>query len=56
MASAALAQTNTPIKMERDPNQSVYKECTKKIRKYATEPFLNSPLTDKWQIIGWNNV
>ena len=39
-------QTNTLLKMERDPNIPIDEEYTKKIREYTTEPFFNSPLTD----------
>ena len=39
-------QTNTLIKMERDPNQPIDEEYTKKMREYTTETFFNSPLTD----------
>ena len=40
------AQTNTTIKPQRDPNQAVDEEYTKKIKEYTTEPFFNSPLTN----------
>lgn len=41
------AQTvNTPIKAQRDPNQAIDEEYTKKIKEYTTQPFFNSPLTD----------
>src|SRR5436190_9931058 len=43
----ARAQTvNTPIKPQRDPNQAIDEEYTKKIKEYTTQPFFNSPLTD----------
>lgn len=45
-AMNCFAQTGTLIKPERDPNQPVDEEYTKKIREYTTEPFFNSPLTD----------
>lgn len=40
------AQTNTLVKMERDPNIPIDEEYTKKINEYTTEKFFNSPLTD----------
>ena len=40
------AQTNTTIKPQRDPNQPIDEEYTKKIKEYTTQPFFNSPLTD----------
>jgi hypothetical protein len=43
---AAFTQTNTLLKMERDPNIAIDEEYTKKIREYTTEPFFNSPLTN----------
>lgn len=42
----SFAQTNTLIKMERDPNIPIDEEYTKKINEYTTEKFFNSPLTD----------
>ncbi len=42
----SFAQTNTLVKMERDPNIAIDEEYTKKIREYTTESFFNSPLTD----------
>lgn len=42
----SFGQTNTLIKMERDPNIPIDEEYTKKIREYTTETFFNSPLTD----------
>src|SRR5205085_2179364 len=33
-------------KLERDPNQPVDDEYTRKIKEYTTQPFFNSPLTD----------
>jgi zinc carboxypeptidase len=36
----------TSIKPERDPNQPIDEEYTRKIREYTTEPFFNSPLVD----------
>ena len=44
--ATCFAQTNTLIKMERDPNIPIDEEYTKKIREYTTQPFFNSPLTD----------
>src|SRR5438105_11046028 len=43
---SAGAQINTTIKPQRDANQPVDEEYTKKIREYTTAPFFNSPLTD----------
>src|SRR5213082_1531994 len=40
------AQTNTTIRPQRDANQAIDEEYTKKIREYTTAPFFNSPLTD----------
>src|SRR5918911_1505307 len=37
---------NTPTKLERDPNQPVDEEYTRKIKEYTTQPYFNSPLTD----------
>jgi hypothetical protein len=49
-ASLAIAdptfKPNSPTKLERDPNQPVDEEYTKKIKEYTTQPFFNSPLTD----------
>ena len=36
----------TSIKPERDPNQPIDEEYTRKIREYTTEPFFLSPLVD----------
>jgi hypothetical protein len=36
----------TSIKPERDPNQPIDEEYTRKIREYTTEPFFSSPLVD----------
>ncbi|MEP6789579.1 MAG: M14 family zinc carboxypeptidase, partial [Acidobacteriota bacterium] len=43
---ATLAQTITMVRPQRDPNQPVDEEYTKKIKEYTTEKFFNSPLTD----------
>ncbi|HEX8180804.1 MAG TPA: M14 family zinc carboxypeptidase [Pyrinomonadaceae bacterium] len=40
------AQTTTPIKPGRAPEQAVDEEYTRKIREYTTEPFFLSPLVD----------
>ena len=45
-AIACLGQSSKLIKPERDPNQPVDEEYTRKIREYTTETFFNSPLTD----------
>ena len=34
------------VRPQRDPNQAIDEEYTKKIREYTTETFFNSPLTD----------
>lgn len=39
-------QTLTQVRPQRDPNQPVDEEYTKKIKEYTTETFFNSPLTD----------
>lgn len=36
----------TTIKPERDPNQPIDEEYTRKLREYTTEPFFTSPLVD----------
>src|SRR6266487_6801851 len=38
--------TKGQIKPERDPNQPIDEEYTKKIREYTTETFFSSPLVD----------
>lgn len=42
----ANAQTLTQVRPQRDPNQPIDEEYTKKIKEYTTETFFNSPLTD----------
>jgi len=44
--AAAFGQTVSMVKPERDPNQPIDQEYTKKIGEYTTEKFFNSPLTD----------
>ena len=57
LAQALFAQTQTfkthattradsRPKLERDPNQPIDEDYTRKIREYTTQPFFNSPLTD----------
>ncbi|MEZ5345682.1 MAG: M14 family zinc carboxypeptidase [Pyrinomonadaceae bacterium] len=45
-ASAVFAQTNEMPKFERDPNQAIDQEYTKKIAEYTTRKEFNSPLTE----------
>src|SRR5712675_1808216 len=45
VSSAAFA-TQAQNRPDRDSNQPIDEEYTKKIREYTTEPFFNSPLTD----------
>src|SRR5262249_8999650 len=46
IAAGAYGQTLTSVSPQRDPNQPVDEEYTKKIKEYTTEKFFNSPLTD----------
>jgi hypothetical protein len=45
LTASTLLAADLP-KLDRDPNQPIDEEYTKKIREYTTEPFFNSPLTD----------
>jgi hypothetical protein len=42
----AFAQAGVNLKPQRDPNQPIDEEYTRKIREYTTAPYFNSPLTE----------
>src|SRR5437588_1261621 len=46
LLAAAATSAAAQIKPERDPNQPVDEEYTRKIREYTTEPYFASPLVD----------